>query len=131
MLTNRKEVKGGFGECTLVPVFCTGEHPNVPSFRFLVPGNILIYPYSGFWYQGTSAKTTLLETTLLRTPERRGYIEAKGAWEKLEPPFGTTVCRLLDPEREKSEVNKRGRPSKWPPECLPSKFADFECAFSL
>ena len=31
----------------------------------------------------------------------------------------------------KSEVNKRGRPSKWPPECLLSKFADFECAFSL
>ena len=30
-----------------------------------------------------------------------------------------------------SEVNKRGRPSKWPPECLPSTFADFECAFSL
>ena len=30
-----------------------------------------------------------------------------------------------------SEVNKRGRPSKWPPECLPSKFAHFECAFSL
>ena len=29
----------------------------------------------------------------------------------------------------KSEVNKRGRPSKWPPECLPSKFPDFECAF--
>ena len=28
-------------------------------------------------------------------------------------------------------VNKRGRPSKWPPECLPSKFADVECAFSL
>ena len=30
-----------------------------------------------------------------------------------------------------SEVNKRGRPSKWPPERLPSEFADFECAFSL
>ena len=30
-----------------------------------------------------------------------------------------------------SEVNKRGRPSKWPPECPPSKFAGFECAFSL
>ena len=28
-----------------------------------------------------------------------------------------------------SEVNKRGRPSKWPPERLPSKFGDFECAF--
>ena len=26
-------------------------------------------------------------------------------------------------------ANKRGRPSKWPPERLPSKFADFECAF--
>ena len=26
--------------CTIVPVFGTGEHPNVPSFRFLVPGNI-------------------------------------------------------------------------------------------
>ena len=30
-----------------------------------------------------------------------------------------------------SEVNKRGRPSKWPSEWLPSKFADFEGAFSL
>ena len=27
-------------KCTLVPVFGTGEHPNIPSFRFLVPGNI-------------------------------------------------------------------------------------------
>ena len=25
---------------TLVPVFVPGEHANVPSFRFLVPGNI-------------------------------------------------------------------------------------------
>ena len=25
---------------SLVPVFGTGEHPNVPSFRLLVPGNI-------------------------------------------------------------------------------------------
>ena len=32
--------------------------------------------------------------------------------------------------KHRSEVKKRGRPSKWPPECLPSKFADFECAFS-
>ena len=30
----------GTSACTLVPVFGTGEHPNVPSFRFLVPGNI-------------------------------------------------------------------------------------------
>ena len=26
--------KGGFGECALVLVFFSGEHPNVPSFRF-------------------------------------------------------------------------------------------------
>ena len=30
-----------------------------------------------------------------------------------------------------SEVKKRGQPNKWPPECLPSKFADSECAFPL
>ena len=61
---------GGFGECTLVPVFGAGQHPNVPSFRLLVPGNIRMYPRSGFWYRGASAKTTLLETTLLRNPKK-------------------------------------------------------------
>ena len=30
----------GTSACTLVPVCGTREHPNVPSFRFLVPGNI-------------------------------------------------------------------------------------------
>ena len=40
-------------------------------------------------------------------------------------------CLSSDSWIRLSEVNKRGRPSKWPPECLPSKFADFECAFSL
>ena len=39
----------GISECTLVPGFGTGEYPNVTSF--------------GFWCWGTSAKTTLLETT--------------------------------------------------------------------
>ena len=57
--------KGGFGECTLVPVFGTGEHPYVPLLRFFIPGNIRMYPRSGFWYRGTSAKATVLETTLL------------------------------------------------------------------
>ena len=42
-------------------------------------------------------------------------------------PTKSPVCPCDKP----SEVNKRGRPSKCPPECLPSKFADFECAFSL
>ena len=31
-------IMGGFGKCTLVPVFGTGEHPNVPSFRFFGAG---------------------------------------------------------------------------------------------
>ena len=30
----------GTCECTLVPVFVPGEHPNVPSFRFSFRGNI-------------------------------------------------------------------------------------------
>ena len=46
---------GGTSDCSLIQVFSTGEHPNVPSFLFLVQGNI--------------AKTTLFETTLLRTPD--------------------------------------------------------------
>ena len=33
--------------------------------------------------------------------------------------------------RGRNVHQESGRPSKWPPECLPSKFADFECAFSL
>ena len=45
----------GTPECTLVPVFGTGEHSNVPSCAV-------------FWCRGTSTKTTLLETTLSRTP---------------------------------------------------------------
>ena len=44
--------KGGFGECALVPVFGAGEHPCAPSFRFLVPGNIRMYPRPVF---GTGA----------------------------------------------------------------------------
>ena len=57
---------------------------NVPSFRFLGSVVLLFVPSFQFWgsvvlffvlsfqymgVQGTSAKTTLLETTLLRTPE--------------------------------------------------------------
>ena len=45
-------------ECTLVPVFVPGQHPNVPSFRFC----------SG----GTSAKTTLLENHPFGSPREGG-----------------------------------------------------------
>ena len=60
-------VKGHFGEHALVLL--------VPSLR-------LLYPRSGFWCPGTSAKTTLSQTTLLRTPEK--------TWELLGK-----ACRLI------------------------------------
>ena len=44
--------KGGFGECTLIPVFGTVEHPNVPSFWFLAPGehpNVPSFRLLGAW----------------------------------------------------------------------------------
>ena len=49
--------------------FGTGEHLNVPSFRFLVPGNVRMYPCSGFWYRVTSTKTTVLENHPFESPE--------------------------------------------------------------
>ena len=54
----------------LVPVFFLGGHANVPSFRLSFQWNIRMYPRSGFRSGGTSPKTTLLETTLLSTPEK-------------------------------------------------------------
>ena len=64
LLQGRRENKS-----TLVPVFVPGEHANIPSFRFSVRGNMRTYPRSGFRSGGTSAKTTLLETTLLGSSE--------------------------------------------------------------
>ena len=72
---SQRETKGRF--CKRVVL------ANVPSFRFLVPSFLFLYPLfqflvpsfrflypqAGFWYRGTSVKTTLLETTLVRTPE--------------------------------------------------------------
>ena len=56
--------------------------------------------------------------------------EEKKSGEKIRERFAApSDTHLL--LKEESEVNKRGRPSKWPPERLPSEFADFECAFSL
>ena len=54
-------------------------------------------------------------------------------WQCIWPPPGVAPSPRTRNVyvRTLSEVNKRGRPSKWPPDRLPSKFADFECAFSL
>ena len=47
---------------------------NVPSFRFLGPVLSFFVPSFWFWgVQGTSAKTTVLTTTLLRTPQCWAY----------------------------------------------------------
>ena len=59
--------KRALGECALVPVVGTGEHPNVPSSRLVVHGNIRMYPRSGSWYRGTSAKTTFLRRDALKS----------------------------------------------------------------
>ena len=73
----------GTCECTLVPVFVPGEHPNVPSFRFSFRGNMQMCPRSGLRYRGTSEctlvpvfvagehpqKLCFWKTTLLSTPE--------------------------------------------------------------
>ena len=75
-IKSRWERKGRFRKRVVlanVPSFGfrSGEHANVPLFRFSFRGNIRMYPRSGFRSGGTSAKTTLLETTLLGTPENQ------------------------------------------------------------
>ena len=64
---------------------------------------------------------------------KRARLSASEGALQADMPLGTTYRSFCLGELFFlfSEVNKRGRPSKWPPECLPSKFADFECAFSL
>ena len=73
------EIKGRFRKRVVlanVPSF-RGEHENVPSFRFSFWGNIRMYPRSGFRSGGTSAKTTLLETFFLSTPENWNFEKNK------------------------------------------------------
>ena len=84
-ISERKQ-KGGF-VCKRVVL------ANVPSFRFFVLSFRVLYPRSGFGVplcccfvpslrvlgvQGTSTKTTLLETTLLRAPEIGPFFEFQG-----------------------------------------------------
>ena len=81
----------------------------------------------------------------VRSEQGADYTRARTAVLLIEIPLANVKSRTLEmlyhcPHKHyqpkkisggiNSEVNKRGRPSKWPPECLPSKFADFECAFS-
>ena len=59
-------IKGGFGECILVPVFVPGEHANVPSFPFSFRGNIRMYPRSGFVPGEHLPKPPFWKTTLFK-----------------------------------------------------------------
>ena len=81
--------KGGFGECTLVPVFGGEEHVNVPSFWCLVPEE---HPNvcSGSWYRGTSAKATLREYKI--APSRRSWKITQRL--RFGPP--TTVLKITE-----------------------------------
>ena len=75
------------------------------------------YPWSCCWAWRPAEAPDFSIASETRTQELR------------KPP--TTSYKSLLPLSQQSEANKRGRPSKRPPECLLSKFADFECAFSL
>ena len=79
-------IKGGFGECTLVPVFVPGEYANVPSFWFFVPGE---HPNAQHqsenrkrWRQTGSRQSTPLPT--IRT--RYG--------DSVSIPEATRTCRI-------------------------------------
>ena len=74
--------------------FGTGEHPHVPSFRFLVPGNIRMYPRSGFATGAHPPKPPFLETTLLRTPE---LLLLSSPLALLSPLFLTPFPAVLPP----------------------------------
>ena len=68
---SREETKGWFYKRAVLA--------NTPSLRFFVAGNARMYPRSGFWVRATSAKTTLLETTLLLQSPRPPPTEVPNA----------------------------------------------------
>ena len=127
-LTGRKKggfvIKGGFGECTLVPVFVPGEHANVPSFRFLFRGNIRMYPSFRFLFRGTSAKTTLLENHLfcqppnkLRFEKIRADFSKNRKWDRQTGVRESHPYRRYEPDTEiqyrlldASKTNEQTRP---------------------
>ena len=104
------------------------------SFRFL-PFFSVFFPFFSVSFSEKNGETPFARTLLRNADET---VLSK-QYSRPFPSFGKEVpvmkCQKVHfhfaTPYNTSEVNKRGRPSKWPPECLPSKFADFECAFSL
>ena len=68
---------------------------------FLAAGNIRMYPRSVFWYRGTPAKTTLLETTLCeppRNPQDRNLVNQVSAnpWgERYRTGLNTKIEKIM------------------------------------
>ena len=69
-------VQGRFWRMCPHSGFCTLVSFLYPRSGFWGPGTRFLYPRSGFGSPGTSAKTTLLETTLLRTPDNKPKADA-------------------------------------------------------
>ena len=88
----------GTSECTLVPVFGIREHPNVPSFRFLVPGN--------------TAKTTLFEHPTMFRALFKGYPEGLGRHLNASQQKLTPHCLAANFD---SQLPSRKLSSKMPP----------------
>ena len=107
---DREETKGRFRRRVVLA--------NVLSSRFLVLGNIQMYPRAGSWYRGASAKTTLLATTLLRTPEKydwtTGVLDNGNEWRKFRAiprlyPLRSLVCTLSNKGGSRGALDYQGR----------------------
>ena len=81
----KKETKGRLCKRAIVA--------NVPSFRFMIPSFWFLYPRSSFGGPGTSAKATLLETTLFQRT-------VKGARRK-----GRRISALFDNFQKSSRIS--------------------------
>ena len=88
-----RKQKGGFvtvrfGECTLVPIFGTEEHPNVPSFRVLVPGNVHMYPRSVFFGTGEHPpKPPFWKPPFFRRDYQQNFVQPDFRAEKRKGPL--------------------------------------------
>ena len=94
----------------------------VPSFCFSVPSCLI--PVVGV--QGTSTKTTLLESTLLRTPEK----ETRNSWHPV-PKRGRSKRGQTQNERQRAQMRAKERKRKSAKERKRSQRGAKECKRAL
>ena len=92
-------VKGWFWRTYPRSGFRSGDHANVPSFRFSFRGNIRMYPRSGFRSGGTSAKTTLLENHSFANPPKNWYFYVEHLFRIATSVANCQYLTLKDPKR--------------------------------